>query len=406
MNVDMNKELNEQIKQYGPQSSLFVTGTYGAGKTTFTEAYSKMWGIPLQVLDNTFVIRGPEGADKREYAEKYLKTLPETFVMDGVPWWNKNGGTPDFQVSIDFMGQPGSGVTSKMIVCICSDMSHYFQRLLKTKPHIYPMILDCESGLADNEQIAWIASTIANRNDLALTHLITSCTLYLQQFTDSGIDFDIYDTFSNKFIDKNEYDKYVEYVAELRKRKGDKFMTREEFKKYFWAIGSKYDFQYQDIEYIDYVGYSHCHTGWENLKDLIDWKGISVVDLAGHHGYYAIKIKQAGARRSATYDFVQAVVDTNNILNDSIGNPIEVGYWESKEPIPQGFDVALLLNCLHHMPDPELTVKNLTAYGRVIFEVNLPQQELIEKYFNVIKTKVSHHAPADINRVILLCIPK
>ena len=183
-------------------------------------------------------------------------------------------------------------------------------------------------------------------------------------------------------------------------------MTKEEFKKYFLAIGAKYDFKYQDIEYIDFIGYSHCYKGWENLKDLIDWKGKSVVDLAGHHGYYAIKIKQAGARRSATYDFVQAVVDTNNILNDSLGNPIEVGFWESKEPIPKGYDIALLLNYLHHMPDQELTVKNLTAYGPVIFEVNPPQQELIEKYFNVIKTKVSHHSPAEINRVILLCTPK
>jgi len=187
-------------------------------------------------------------------------------------------------------------------------------------------------------------------------------------------------------------------------------MTKEEFKKYFWSIKDRtvgiYDFQYQDIEFIDFVGYAHCHTGWDNLKDLIDWKGKKVVDLGGFHGYYSIKIKEAGAEKALAVNHVKEVNDTTQLLNDSIGNPIEVGFWESKDPVPQGYEVALLLNALHHMPDQELTVKNLTYYKQVIFEVNPPQQELIEKYFNVIKTKVSHHNPAQINRVILLCEPK
>ena len=215
MNVDMHKELNKQIKQYGPQDRLFVTGTYGVGKTTFTKVYSKMWGIYLQVLDNTFVTRGTNGADKKDYAEKYLKKLPEKFVMDGIPWWNSP--TPNFNVSIDFM-KNHSETPPKMIVCICSDMADYFQRLLKSKSHAYQNILNVESSLDDIEKLAWITSTIATRNELALMHLINSCTLYIQQFTDSGIDFDIYDTFSNRFIDKNEYIKYVEYIKKLLKK--------------------------------------------------------------------------------------------------------------------------------------------------------------------------------------------
>lgn len=157
-----------------------------------------------------------------------------------------------------------------------------------------------------------------------------------------------------------------------------------------------YDKLYQDIEIICLVGYSESHKTWDNIKDIIDWKDKTVIDVAGFHGYFSFKIEQAGAAQVICMDRSPEILQTTQYITKLNNSKIILKQWESKELIPQG-DVILFLNCLHHFPDQELTLQNAKcSYG--IFEVNNKQVPLIEKYFEIIKTQASHRQ----NRIIVL----
>lgn len=157
---------------------------------------------------------------------------------------------------------------------------------------------------------------------------------------------------------------------------------------------SEYDKLYQDIEILDFVGYSESHKTWDNIKDLIDWKDKVVIDAAGFHGYFSFKVEHEGAAQIFCLDRSAEVLETTACIKELNNSNIVLQQWESKELIPTG-DIILFLNCLHHFPEPELTLQNTKCtYG--IFEINNNQTVLIKKYFDIISTGDSHRVDRSI----------
>lgn len=171
-------------------------------------------------------------------------------------------------------------------------------------------------------------------------------------------------------------------------------MDRDGIKRHLDSC--KYDKTYQDIECIDFVGYSQSFKTWEAIKGLIDWKDKTVADLGCFHGYFSFKIAQNGGRVVAM-DRSSEVLETTEMLNGIYGNIIQTKPWVGGEEVPDTFDVALCLNVLHHFGDEEKALKNIKSKW-VVFEVKYDQRFLIAQYFTEIKTVPSHR----MGRIIVL----
>ena len=171
-------------------------------------------------------------------------------------------------------------------------------------------------------------------------------------------------------------------------------MDREEFKKYLDK--QTYDKTYQDIEYIDFKGYSESYKTWDAIKDLIEWKDKTVADLGCFHGYFSFLIARHGGK-VVGMDRSPEVLETTEILNRCYGNIIQTKQWVGGDPVGEEFDVALVLNVMHHFADQEKALQNIKAKW-VIFEVKYDQRFLIAQYFNEVRTVPSHRQ----GRIIVL----
>ena len=186
------------------------------------------------------------------------------------------------------------------------------------------------------------------------------------------------------------------------------------FKEYLNQLPS-YDQLYQDIEVINFIGYSKSYLTWERIKNLVDWKDQRVIDLGCNHGYFVFKVKQAGATKVLGYDCNEHVLNTVEVIYwlMGYGHPVEqydcnrvrystcnptlsFRYWESNDCIPE-CDIILCLNVLHHFSNKDLTLSNMKC-KKAIFEINKSDLPIVEKYFKSIQIAKSHRP----NRIIIV----
>jgi len=161
-------------------------------------------------------------------------------------------------------------------------------------------------------------------------------------------------------------------------------------------LGEHYDGFYQDIEALDLVGYSGSHKTWESIKDLMDWKDKSVVDLGCHHGYFAFKVEDSGAIARGL-DQSETVLGTARLINEIRGGKVAFEEWKGGDEIPE-CDLILYLNVLHHFDDPEQALAKMKA-STVLLEANVEQRPLIEDHLKVVQEVGSHRA----GRFIAVC---
>jgi 2-polyprenyl-3-methyl-5-hydroxy-6-metoxy-1,4-benzoquinol methylase len=146
-----------------------------------------------------------------------------------------------------------------------------------------------------------------------------------------------------------------------------------------------YDKKYQDIEVLDFLGYSESYKSWNNINKLnIDWTNKRVCDLGCFHSYFGIKAIKAGAKSVIGLDVTMAAIETSKIICELSNVDIKFLKWCGGEDIP-ACDIAMCLNMLHHCEDQDLTLSKIHSSCRYgLFEVNTNQRSLIEKYFNTI----------------------
>jgi 2-polyprenyl-3-methyl-5-hydroxy-6-metoxy-1,4-benzoquinol methylase len=158
-----------------------------------------------------------------------------------------------------------------------------------------------------------------------------------------------------------------------------------------------YDKYYQDIEYLDFVGYTSSWKTWETIKSLVDWKDKTVLDVGCFHGYFSFNVARRGAKVLGL-DIWPQVIETTSILNKEYGNLVSLRVWAAGDLVAEHFDVALFLNVLHHFKDPDKVISQDIDCSTGVFEVNDNQVDMIEKYY-IVDRKFPSHRPG---RVILL----
>jgi len=171
------------------------------------------------------------------------------------------------------------------------------------------------------------------------------------------------------------------------------------FWDYLYDLGPTYDGLYEDIEVLNFVGYSQSYKTWERLHDLVAWDGKRVVDLGSHHGFFSFKIAAAGGQVLGL-ERSPLVVETARRIKALNHSSAEFQQWEGGQPIPAA-DVILCLNVLHHFPDADLVLSQMDCQ-QAVFEINKPDRPRVEKYFSIVEERRSHRP----NRVILLGTPK
>ena len=166
-------------------------------------------------------------------------------------------------------------------------------------------------------------------------------------------------------------------------------MTVEELKKHFDE--QTYDKNYQDIEVLGKIGYTESYLSWQNILRLnIDFYNKIVCDLGCFHGYFAIQSAKAGAvvlglDRSST------VLKTATMITELSGlvDKIKYNVWTGGDFIPK-CDLIFCLNVLHHFEDQDLAISKM--HTDTLFEINVSQLSLVEKYFNVESSAPSHRS--------------
>jgi 2-polyprenyl-3-methyl-5-hydroxy-6-metoxy-1,4-benzoquinol methylase len=208
-----------------------------------------------------------------------------------------------------------------------------------------------------------------------------------------------YDTSTDKIMNYEEFKKIKENIIEqllvIKTKK------QHIFKDYLDTFDTKiHDKFYQDIECIDFIGYSKSSETWKRIKDLVDWKNKTVIDLGCYHGYFSFKAEQAGATNIIGLEKWEGVLDTTNMIKHMLHSNVIFQIWDAGEVTPIA-DVALVLNILHHAKDPEQTLQNINAKV-AIFEVEKSQIDLIKKYFEISTEIESHRVDSTQNRIILV----
>ena len=89
--------------------------------------------------------------------------------------------------------------------------------------------------------------------------------------------------------------------------------TKEQLKQHLDS--QAYDKYYQDIEVLDFLGYSESSKSWNNINKLnIDWTNKRVCDLGCFHSYFGIKAIKAGAKSVIGLDVTMAAIETSKII--------------------------------------------------------------------------------------------
>ncbi len=172
-------------------------------------------------------------------------------------------------------------------------------------------------------------------------------------------------------------------------------MDKHEFKSYLHQ--QTYDKLYQDIKPIEMIGYSKSFKSWSVIKNLVDWKGATVIDLGCFHGYFCFRIEEAGASRVVGLDAADFALKTTRLIAELENSKVtEFHQWHDGDLIPSG-DITLCLNALHHFSDPLACLKAIQS-NIAIFEVPIAQEAMIYSVFSDIARHSSHRR----GRVILL----
>ncbi len=362
-------------------NKIFVTGIFGVGKTFFAKNYSTKNNLPFIDFDKMFNYRS---IDKYQ-ARKILLNLPEKFIIDAIPISDKN----PYRRWDEF--EKYEKQNNCLVICLYCPDDNAWRYRLNTKRSFINLIKPLFS-----------LNTWRKKLERGLLRLIkelpeTLKMLRKRDFEDCSKEMHAFWIQALPILIKFKNIKYYdtinkEFTSEKVMRKRIQY---ERLKLQFHLDNQAYDKKYQDIELINFIGYSKSYKTWETIGNLVDWRNKKVVDLGCFHGYFSFKIADQGGKVLGL-DNHEGALKTARLINQISQGKVKFKKWEGGQGIPAS-DVALCLNVLHHFKDPELALLKLKA-KQVIFEINIKQEPLVKKYFQILKRIYSHRK----KRVIFL----
>lgn len=382
-------------------NKVFVTGVYSSGKTHFAKRLATEKHVEFISFDGLF-----DYAESKNQSRAILLSLPQEFVIDAIPI-DEDHSWKDF---IEFEGSH-----PLTVVCVyCPDRKTWLQRIQSKK---LTRLLAGRTGIPRVLKAQYLLGRKIWRqvSDLPGGYLRRIWRLARRWRSsaenaegiiseiDEKVHLKAYRSFFqdnlpalSKFRDVRYFDSLNDVFtseSEMLEGIGYRYFSLEE---HLDGAHEDYDIGYQDIELINFIGYSESHKTWENMADLVDWRNKEVVDLGCFHGYFAFKVEDHGGKAHGL-DKSNAVLETARMINDLRGGNVVFSQWEGGRKIPD-CDVILCLNVLHHFDDADAALQEMKA-GIVIFEVYGEQVPLLEKHFRVVREVNSHRK----GRVIVLC---
>lgn len=325
------------LKKYN-EKKIFVTGVSGSGKTFFAKKYAETFNCQFISFDINWNYLLSE---EDEY-QKIVKKYSSEFITDAIPYTHTNG-------SLKFLEYYEEHKDSIKIICLCCTDKGEFDKRIETKSFK-------SKTQAYNEYYNFYFDALKNNY--------------------SNLNIEYYDSYTNEFILEDELFKRIDWIIKYNLKK---YLDIQAYDKY-----------YQDIECINFTGYTKSSITWNNIKDLVDWNGKKVADLGCFHCYFAFKAAKLGAIVTGL-DINDNVLKTSKYINELEGNIISIKKWAGGEEVSGDYDIALCLNVLHHFPDIRKVLQNIKS-KTVIFETNQELIDIISEEFNVIK-RVESHSP-------------
>lgn len=350
-------------------NKTFVTGIFGSGKTTFVKKYAKENKIKFISFDRSFNYR-----IKGNQSRRILQNLPECFVMDAIPIDEKDSWD-------DFIEYEKKRDDVSVVCVYCPSMSVWLRRVGKRAVYYKDFMGALKYSAKKTLRKRIIPINIEELNK-DYRSFFTGALTSLKKFKSVRY----YDSRANEYTTLREM---------LKRIKIDTFP----FQDYLQSRPEGYDKYYQDIEIINFKGYSESYKTWNIIKDLVSWKGKDVVDLGCFQGYFSFKAEDVGANVIGLEKSV-TVLKTAEWVNKLRGGKTKLRHWEGGELIPK-CDIILCLNVLHHFSDPDKVIKMMNC-KKMIFEINKKDRPIVEKHLKVLKTVRSQR----VKRTILLCEAK
>lgn len=340
-------------------NKIIVSGVSSSGKSSYTEQYSQKFGLKYLNFDRfCFYPEITKDTIQETFLELY--SYVDNFISDGIPY-KQIGNTMNSDIFIKWAEKNNI----KIIWTICTDKDEWIYRVL-SKPKTQYSIFNF------------------------YTYFCYFYYVYLKHFLHLNNIF--YDTFNNDYIEIEELYKRIKWCLPFL----EFIEIDKEFLKYH-IDNQKYDKYYQDIEYLNFKGYSETYKSWDNIKNLISWKDKIVIELGCFHGAYEFQIEQLGAKKIIGLEKFPEILYTANLIKQILKSRVIFRQWEDGDNIPEG-DITLCMNALHHFSNAEKTLQMINS-PIVIFEINANQMDLVKKYFTIEQEITSHRE----NRRILLC---
>ena len=365
------------------EKKIFVTGLSGSGKTMFAKFFSAFYNIPY--FDFELKWGGYQGIIENQF-KNLIEKLPNKFIIDAIPYKYKIDNNLNNLKMINALELRLDGWTH---IYGNLDFLNYYK---KNKDEIKIICICCTNKEEFNKRLKF-AYKIQAYNEYYNFYQIIVKNIF------SKLNIEYFDSYYNDFITKEELYKRIDWIDEskinsLRKESLMQCINMQQ-----------YDKLYQDIECINFIGYTESFKTWDNIKDLVDWKDKKVADLGCFHCYFSFKIAKLGANVTA-FDNNVSILEIANYINDIEENIIYLKRWTGGEEISSEYDITLCLNVLHYFSDIKKGLQNIKS-KIVIFETNKNLVSIISEEFNIIKTIKSHRVDIENNeRIILLCEKK
>lgn len=338
---------------------IFITGITGSGKTYFAQKISSELNIPYYDFDATWDYKRDNFIKDSE--SEFLNKLPKTFVLDAIPFSNNFISFREYHKN-----------NNVLIICLIqSDLYKWIKNIVNKPYYIY--------------------SSIYFKQDILYYNWVYHYNVEVSNFYDLNTIF--YDTSENKLLNKEEFLNIIKKTTlELNTLRNKSPYILQHYIENLPYIALR---TFQDIECINYEGFSKSRKTWEAIRSFVDWKDKTVVDIGPFHGYFSFKVEQAGAKKVYGLEIDPSILETVNIIKKIVQSKAEFSLWDGTIATPQA-DIALVLNVFHHVKDKELLLQNINA-KTAIFEIKEQQMDLLKKYFKIIRKEKSHRIDLDTN---------
>ena len=309
----------------------FVTGIYGAGKTTTAKALGGRYVDYDESHDYQAGDHDPM---------PLLLSLQPGDVVDAIPFRPPAPGRHKWDRFVEW----AAGRETRVIVAVCSQKQ--WRKRVGTR--------------ADDQQWCWFW--------VEAFGLLAASTEWVS--TEGG---------TAKPITREQAAELVGLKAALKD-----YVTKHAVK---W-----HDAKYQDVSVIGLTGYSESRRSWDVISRLVHWKGKTVVDAGCNHAYFALEAWKAGAKEVHGLDMhaIAVAVGACAAFLEGAGS-VSVRRWAAGEPVPAA-DVLLCLNAIHHFGDKADEFMATAPAPVAIYEAGTEWADRLRAHYVKVKAHPSHRS--------------